>query len=178
MNILISMNSRDRSLRGSFYDATPNASATVGGYFGLWAPLSLPLRLLRGDGDCPFLIDPSAGADRAPVVWIPQLDPTAILVAPAPDFDARSLRLIVPDFQQRASDGEYWLIGRGARRAVNRVYLGDCRSRYCVSQTHRGVATVMAAFARQGSATRSSHSARARAKSADSPRRTSNSGGS
>src|SRR4029078_98263 len=35
-----------------------------------------------------------------------------------PDFDATSLRSIVPDFQRRASGGEYWLIGRGTRRVA------------------------------------------------------------
>src|ERR1700736_3063795 len=122
------MNSRHRSLPGSFCDATPNTSAIIGGCFHSWAPKLLPLWPRRGGGGCPFLIDPSAGADRAPVLLIPQLDPGAILLAPAPpSFDARSLGSIVPAAQYRASDGEYWLIRRGPRR-VAVVFLEDTRT--------------------------------------------------
>jgi hypothetical protein len=76
----------------------------------------LPKRLPVA-GVCHFLLDPGVGADRASVVWLPQLDPSAVLLAPAPPhFDARSMSTIVPEFQRRASDGEYWLIGRGPAR--------------------------------------------------------------
>ena len=62
------------------------------------------------------------------MLWIPQLDPGAILLAPAPpSFDARSLGSIVPAAQYRASDGEYWLIRRGPRR-VAVVILEDTRT--------------------------------------------------
>jgi hypothetical protein len=62
------------------------------------------------------------------VVWIPQLDPTAILLAPAPpEFDASSLRSLVPEFQHRASDGDYWLIRRGPHR-IAVVILEDNRT--------------------------------------------------
>ena len=34
---------------------------------------------------CDFAADPSLSADRACVVWLPHIDPTAVVVGPAPD---------------------------------------------------------------------------------------------
>jgi hypothetical protein len=62
------------------------------------------------------------------VVWVPQLDPTAILLAPAPPgFAAKSLRSIAAEFRHRASDGDYWLIRRGPHR-IAVVILEDTRT--------------------------------------------------
>jgi Proteobacterial transcriptional regulator-like domain len=45
----------------------------------------------RINGGCDFAADPSLGADRACVVWLPHIDPTTVVVGPAPD-DARSAK--------------------------------------------------------------------------------------
>jgi hypothetical protein len=139
----------------------------------------LPKRLPVA-GVCHFLLDPGVGADRASVVWLPQLDPSAVLLAPAPPhFDARSMSTIVPEFQRRASDGEYWLIGRGpARIAVvligrqgDRAGLRDCPARCRISQAHGRNAPPLAVPERRVTAApaRSSYSARARATAPQTP---------
>jgi hypothetical protein len=43
------------------------------------------------NGGCDFVADPSLGADRACVVWLSHIDPTTVVVGPAPD-DARSAK--------------------------------------------------------------------------------------
>src|SRR5262249_19168278 len=50
--------------------------------------------------------------DRAPIVWLPHLDPGAVLISPAPQpfTDARNIGAIRPSFERRAADGDYWLI--------------------------------------------------------------------
>jgi hypothetical protein len=82
----------ERSAKRAAKPPRPNPSLDVGGH--------------------QFAIDPRLGADRALVVWLPHLDPMSVLLAPAPaDFRARSVRAIARQFQRRASDGDYWLIG-------------------------------------------------------------------
>jgi hypothetical protein len=47
----------------------------------------------RTNGGCDFAADPSLSADRAGVVWLPYIDPTTVVVGPAPDefIEARSI---------------------------------------------------------------------------------------
>jgi len=64
------------------------------------------------DGGCDFPIDPALPADRAAIVWLPHLDPAAVLVAPAPEAfrEAQSLGSMTPAFTRSATDGDYWLV--------------------------------------------------------------------
>ena len=47
-----------------------------------------------------------------PIVWLPHLDPGAVIVSAAPDpfRDARSLERVTPTFERSAGDGSYWLV--------------------------------------------------------------------
>jgi hypothetical protein len=51
-------------------------------------------------------------ADNTPLVWLPQLDPTTVLIVPAtePFSGSRSLRSLTPIFRRQANDGEHWII--------------------------------------------------------------------
>jgi len=68
------------------------------------------------NGGCDFAADPDLSADRAPVVWLPHLNPATVIVAPAPtEFtDARSMGELTPAFSRRTTNGEHWLLGQGA----------------------------------------------------------------
>jgi hypothetical protein len=61
-------------------------------------------------------VDPSLRADCAPVAWQPDLDPTTVVVAPAPDrfAKARSISELTPAFSCCSADGEHWLLGQGS----------------------------------------------------------------
>jgi hypothetical protein len=63
-------------------------------------------------GACAFPFDPQLRADNTPLVWLPQLDPTTVLIVPAtePFSDSRSLRSLTPIFRRQASEGEHWII--------------------------------------------------------------------
>ena len=66
----------------------------------------------RGDaGGYDFLIDPDLRADSAPLLWLPHIDPTAVVIVPAPEAfgHSRSLRDLTPRLARDAADGEYWL---------------------------------------------------------------------
>src|ERR1700730_9767824 len=53
----------------------------------------------------PFPVDPVLGADRAPVVWRPHLDPMSVLLSRAPaNFRARSVRMIANFTARRVMD--------------------------------------------------------------------------
>jgi hypothetical protein len=80
---------------------------------------SAPSIISPGIGDCAFALDPALGADRVGVFWLPNLDPTVVLVAPAPaEFGASAtLAVLVPDDQRVASDGTYFV----ARTATGRI---------------------------------------------------------
>ncbi len=71
-----------------------------------------------GAGGCDFPIDPNLRADRAPLLWLPHLDPGAVLVAPAPETfsDARNVGVMTPTFERHAADGDYWLVNDGHGR--------------------------------------------------------------
>ncbi len=59
-----------------------------------------------------FPVDPGLRADRAPVVWLPGIDPSTVILALAPVLlrNARTIEAITPAFTRIADDGEYWLI--------------------------------------------------------------------
>ena len=63
-------------------------------------------------GACAFPFDPQLRADNTPLVWLPQLDPTTVLIVPAtePFSGSRSLRSLTPIFRRQANDGEHWII--------------------------------------------------------------------
>jgi hypothetical protein len=67
------------------------------------------------NGGCDFAADPDLRADRAPIVWLPHLNPTTVIVAPAPDefIDASSISELTPAFSRRTAKGEHWLLGQG-----------------------------------------------------------------
>jgi hypothetical protein len=59
-----------------------------------------------------FPVDPGLRTDRAPVVWLPGINPSTVLLAPAPALlrDTRTIEGITPVFARIADDGDYWLI--------------------------------------------------------------------
>src|SRR5262245_37968982 len=79
-----------RSL-GSFSDAiAPTGPPTSQSPAQDMQSLKYPYRWPT-NGGCDFAADPSLGADRASIVWLPHIDPTTVFVEPAPD-DARSAK--------------------------------------------------------------------------------------
>lgn len=98
------------SLPGSFCDAIRSIVAIV----ARW-PADVPTLGWRNFpswydcvGGCPFPIDPDLRADQAPVVWLPQLDPGAALLAGA--AFSESIDTITPCFQRSTRDLTYWII--------------------------------------------------------------------
>jgi hypothetical protein len=69
----------------------------------------------RINGGCDFAADPSLGADRACVVWLPHINPTTVVVGPAPDefIEARSISEVTLPLSRLAANGEHWLLDRG-----------------------------------------------------------------
>jgi hypothetical protein len=65
-----------------------------------------------------FPVDPDLAADKAPFVWFPHLDPTTVVVAPAPAAfaDAQAVQDLTPTFEHHATDGMYWVIGSVSSR--------------------------------------------------------------
>jgi hypothetical protein len=68
----------------------------------------------RTNGGCDFAVDPSLTADRARVVWLPHLDPTTVVVGPAPDefLEARSISELTLPLSRLTANGEHWLLDR------------------------------------------------------------------
>jgi hypothetical protein len=62
-----------------------------------------------------FLVAPDLRADRAPLVWLPHLNPVTVVVAPAPDefAEARSISELTPAFSRRDANSEHWLLDQG-----------------------------------------------------------------
>jgi hypothetical protein len=60
-------------------------------------------------------VDPNLRSDRAPVVWLPHLNPATVVIAPAPDefVDARPINELTPAFSRRTMNGEHWLLDQG-----------------------------------------------------------------
>jgi len=99
-------------LRGNSFDAILTISASFERL-----PAGYPTRTRsptdrRSIGGCDFVLDPELRADRAPLIWLPHLDPTTVVVAPAPEVfgDALSLSGLTPRFERRAADGDYLLV--------------------------------------------------------------------
>jgi hypothetical protein len=67
-------------------------------------------------GGCDFAADPNLGADRAAVMWLPHLNPAAVVVAPAPEefTEARPIGELTPAYSRRTGSGEHWLLDQGA----------------------------------------------------------------
>jgi hypothetical protein len=65
----------------------------------------------RINGGCDFAADPSMGTDRACVVWLPHIDPTTVVVGPAPDefIEARSISEVTLPLLHLTANGEHWL---------------------------------------------------------------------
>jgi hypothetical protein len=61
-------------------------------------------------------VDPNLRADCAPVAWRPDLNPTTVVVAPAPDIfaKARSISELTPAFSCCSANEEHWLLGQGS----------------------------------------------------------------
>src|SRR5260370_40685344 len=111
------------SSRGSSCGAIPNTNGTsVRSGERL---TTIPKRLL-GSGGCDFAVDPNVRADTAPLVWLPHLDPAAVILAPAPELftDARNVEALLPTFERDAPDGDYWLPHPGAGRVTAVLLIG------------------------------------------------------
>jgi hypothetical protein len=69
----------------------------------------------RTNGGCDFAADPSLGADRVSVVWLPHINPTTVIVGPAPDefIEARSISEVTLPLSRLTENGEHWLLDRG-----------------------------------------------------------------
>jgi hypothetical protein len=69
-------------------------------------------------GGCDFVVDPELRGDRAAPIWLPRLDPNAVIIAPAPTFitDATNVEALTPAFNRPASDGNYLLINSAGER--------------------------------------------------------------
>jgi hypothetical protein len=61
------------------------------------------------------VVDPNLRSDRAPVVWLPHLNPATVVITPAPDefADARPISELTPAFSRRTMNGEHWLLDQG-----------------------------------------------------------------
>jgi hypothetical protein len=69
----------------------------------------------RTNGGCDFAADPSLRADHARVVWLPHIDPTTVVVGPAPDefIEARSISELTLPLSRLTANGQHWLLDRG-----------------------------------------------------------------
>jgi hypothetical protein len=69
----------------------------------------------RINGGCDFAADPSLSADRVSVVWLPHINPTTVVVGPAPDefIEARSISELTLPLSRLTANGEHWLLDRG-----------------------------------------------------------------
>ena len=88
-------------------------------------PAAVSERVRARWGLC-FPIDPDLRADEAPVVWLPELDPGAVLLASAPATftDAQTVGTIMPSFQRSTRDFTCWIVEDGHGR-LPVVRIGD-----------------------------------------------------
>jgi hypothetical protein len=72
----------------------------------------------RSAGGYDFAVDPDLRGDRAAAIWLPRLDPTVVLVAPAPALisDAANVSALAQTFRRSVSDGDYLLIEDAGKR--------------------------------------------------------------
>ena len=98
-------------MRGNFFAAIPTISASFERRSARFRKRTIFPRNRRDAGGCDFLIDPDLRADNAPLLWLPHIDPTAVVIVPAPEAfgHARSLSGLTPRLARDAPDGEYWL---------------------------------------------------------------------
>lgn len=76
-----------------------------------------PPKRLLGIGGCGFAVDPSLPANEATLVWLPDYDPSVVLVAPSPQRLGKSNSLgIIPAFQRRGRGGSYLLVNNRQSR--------------------------------------------------------------
>src|ERR1700688_1460141 len=77
-----------------------------------------PPKRSLGVGGCDFAVDPNLPAGRAPLIWLPHLDPSAVLVASAPkEFrNASTLGAVIPTFERRGPGGNYLIVNDGHGR--------------------------------------------------------------
>jgi hypothetical protein len=100
---------------GNFCGAIPPTSAIIA------RPSNVPLlrtRRLLVAGGCPFAVDPEQKADEAAVVWLPRLDTSVVVLAPAPvSFGgAQTIGALSLSVRETTSDGRYILVDQGGRR--------------------------------------------------------------
>jgi hypothetical protein len=104
--------SRPQNLRGNSCVAIPRINVIIERRLaGLLKRRRYPRS--RGDpGGYDFLIDPDLRADSAPLIWLPQLDPTTVLIVPATEgfAAARSLSGLSSRFGRSGPEGEYRLV--------------------------------------------------------------------
>ena len=114
----ISKTSALRSSRGNSCGAIPTISTIINPSAAKPVQAqNLPSRS-PGAGGYAFAADPDLQSDRVPIVWLPDLDPAAVLVTPAPETfaNASPIGSLTPAFRSRAADGEHWLVGDGPSR--------------------------------------------------------------
>jgi hypothetical protein len=98
-------------LRGSFFAAIPTTNASFERRSARFLKRRRFSRSRRDSGGYDFLIDPDLRADKAPLLWLPHIDPTAVVIVPAPEAfgHSRSLSGLTPRFARDAPEGQYWL---------------------------------------------------------------------
>jgi hypothetical protein len=101
-----------RSSRGSSCAAIPiinarTTPASVRESEELRQPRQLP-----SAGDCDFAVDPNHPANKASLIWLPYLDPSTVLLAPAPQGFKSARIHLMPTFVRRSPEGEYLIVGR------------------------------------------------------------------
>jgi hypothetical protein len=70
-----------------------------------------------GVGVCDFAVDPNLPANRTALIWLPHLDTSVVLLAPAPQsFTNASSLGVAPAFERRGPDGDYWIVDDGGGR--------------------------------------------------------------
>jgi hypothetical protein len=76
-----------------------------------------PPKRLLGVGVCDFAVNPNLPADRTSLIWLPHLDTSVVLLAPAPhSFPNASSLGLAPAFERRGPDGDYLIIDDGGGR--------------------------------------------------------------
>jgi hypothetical protein len=80
-------------------------------------------------GGYDFPVDPELRSDQALLIWLPHLDPAIVVLAPAPEFfsTARNVAIVVPTFERRARDGDYWCV-RDAEGRLTVVMIGHANA--------------------------------------------------
>jgi hypothetical protein len=66
----------------------------------------------RINGGCYLAADPSLDADGACVVWLPHINPTTVVVGPAPDEFVEACSISELTLSRLTANGEHWLLDR------------------------------------------------------------------